>query len=121
LAAVAAFIASGLFHEWILYSMFVIVESEQDETGQCSSCYYPPSHGKQLAFFIWNAIVVLLQHAMGHFHLFRWIRETFSAPVVTALVLLTVLPIAHLFLDDYIRGRFFHDLQPGFLIVRPLP
>jgi len=120
IASIAAFLASGLFHEWVLYSMYVIVDSEKDATGQCSTCYYPPSHGKQLAFFIWNAIVVVLQHSIGHIFLFRWIRENCSAPLVTALVLLTVLPIAHLFLDDYIRGRFFHDLQAAFLMVRPV-
>ncbi len=77
--------------------------------------------GSSFPFFIWNAIVVMLEHAIGIFYLFRWIRETFYTPVVTAVVLLTVLPIAHFFLDNYIRGRFFHDLQPGFLIVLSEP
>jgi hypothetical protein len=100
--------------------MYVIVDSERDATGQCTTCYYPPTHGKQLAFFVWNAMVVMLQHSIGHLFPFRWIGETFPAPLITALVLLTVLPITHLFLDDYVRGRFFHDLQPAFLIVRPV-
>ena len=120
LAAMAAFIASGLFHEWILYSMYVITNSEKDESGQCSTCYSPPIRGKQLAFFAWNAVVLVLQHFIGHFYLFGWVKKTLPAVVVTALVILTVLPIAHLFLDDYIRGRFFHDLSVGFLIIRPL-
>jgi len=119
-AVAAAFIASGLFHEWILYAIYVVLDSEKDEEGKCSSCYYPPMHGKQLAFFMWNAMVIALEYLIGRLYVFTWMGKNLSPPLITALVIMASLPVAHWFLDDYMRSDFFHDLQVAFLLVRPL-
>lgn len=120
LAAAATFFVSGLFHEWLLYSIYVFVDCEKDDSGQSCTCCFRPTHGKQLAFFVWNAIIVMVEYSIGHICLFTWVKRTFPATAVTVLVMMTALPFAHLFFDDYIEGRFFHDLQVGFLIIRPL-
>ena len=119
-AVAAAFIASGLFHEWILWALYVVVDGEKDATGQCSSCYYPPMHGKQLAFFLWNAMVIILEFIIGRLYVFTWVGKNLPALLVTALVIMASLPVAHWFLDDYIRSDFFHDIQVAFFVIRPL-
>lgn len=120
LAAAVTFFVSGLFHEWLLYSIYVFVDCEKDEFGQsCTRCFRP-THGKQLAFFLWNAVIVMVEYSLGHFCIFTRVKRTLPVPAVTVLVMMTALPFAHLFFDDYIEGRFFHDLQVGFLIIRPL-
>ena len=62
MAATAAFFASGLFPVVrILSAMFFVHDYEKDEDGQCNFCYQP-SYGKNLLFFIINAIIITVEY-----------------------------------------------------------
>jgi len=92
IAVWSAFIASGLFHEYI-------------NIGVNYACL--PNFGKSLAFFIWNATVVTLEHLVGNASIFQWIKSNMPRLVVSALVLSTAMPIAHWFLHPYTKEAYF--------------
>jgi len=118
IAALATFVASGLFHEWILTAVFFVHSHEKDGDGNCisSSCYHP-AYGYNLAFFLWNAGIIAMEHYIGGLYLFQWIKRTLPRPIITALVLSTALPVAHWFTYDLIKSDYFVHGQVGFPMI----
>jgi len=107
----ATFIASGLFHEYILYGTFMTNNDESKEFV-----------GWQLAFFLWNAGVVSLEHVVGHYSSFKWIATKLPRPIVTFLVIFTTMPIAHWFLHPLFKVTFFQHADYLFpILVRLVP
>lgn len=97
LGVVAAFTASGLFHEHILRVVFH---------------QFPSSHGPTMVFFWWQALLVIVEHVFG------WPPAKLPWPISTILtVLIGSLP-AHWFLDTYWRSNFFELGQLGLPMIK---
>jgi hypothetical protein len=105
-AALATFAVSGLIHEYIL-----IVMSINTNDQQATSLI---NYGHQLAFFLWNGTVLILEHLLKGHAVVTWIQTHFPAPIRTALVLLTVLPVAMLFTEAYVDNNFYAHYALGF-------
>ena len=112
LAMLATFVVSGILHEHALtlYQMKYLLYPE-------IASPYVPHYGRQLAFFLWNGFVVLLEHALSPLPLFQRMKAKLPKPIITALVLLTVVPISHWFTDEYIRSGFYSDCSMGFPLI----
>ena len=115
-AATAAFLFSGLFHEYILSALFYVPYYELDANGQCKSCYVP-SYGRNMLFFLINAFIIATEHKVGGAPIFAWIKSNLPIPVVSLLVVSTALPFAHLFTADYILSKYFVHGQIGFPLI----
>lgn len=103
LSAAATFGASGLIHEYVLVVL---------------SCYsnkgYTPSYGLHLAFFCYNGVLVMLEYVFIGSSLHQKIADlSLPAPVVTAMVIGTALPIAHWFTDEFIRCGMYEGIKVG--------
>jgi hypothetical protein len=94
LAVLATFAASGVLHEYVNLVMFEGQEHYQ-------------FRWKQMLFFGWNGVLLALEHFIGHWAIFRWMNQNLPQIVVTALLLSAALPIAHLFIGDYIEHGYF--------------
>mmetsp|Transcript_51007 Transcript_51007/g.75711 ORF Transcript_51007/g.75711 Transcript_51007/m.75711 type:complete len:294 (-) Transcript_51007:125-1006(-) len=119
-AAVSTFLASGLFHEWILTGVFYQSDDVMHVSGECTSpsCYYPV-HGKNISFFLWNAVIIVTELSIGHLYVFQWMKTSLPKSIVSLLVVSTALPVAHLFTGDYVKSNYFVHGQVGFpLVVR---
>ena len=92
-AVMAAFLVSGIIHEYVNLVMFT------DRAYQFK--------WKQMIFFGWNGVLILLEYVVGKWSMFQWIKKNFPPFIVTALVLSSALPLAHLFLGDWIRCGYF--------------
>jgi len=110
-AVLGTFVVSGLLHEYVLVIMAM---RGRMATFHHTDEPYSPTLGKQLSFFLWNGIVVLLEHLVKGHPLFEWMHRNLPAPVRTALVLMTVMPIAFLFTDEYVGCGFYTDISMGF-------
>ncbi len=97
-AAFGTFVVSGFIHEYVLYTMTFR-----------SQHLYQPQYGNQFIFFLWNGIVLLLERFCP--------RVKLPRPIQTALVVMTVLPIAYLFTDEYMRSSFYDDASWAFPIL----
>lgn len=74
---------------------------------------------KQTAFFVYNGIVMLLERPVSQFPIVQSMSKNLPLPVISTLVTLTALPVAHWFAGDWIIGGYFYDFPIGlFKIVR---
>ena len=103
IASLSTFIMSGLMHE---YAWSIIFYSRN------STDFYP-KYGKNMIFFAWNGLVILLERQIGHWHVFQWIKCNLPRPMITFLVIMTSIPISHLFSGDWIIGGYFQDFVIG--------
>ena len=116
LAATAAFLSSGLFHEYILSALFYFPNREIDANGQCQH-YYVPSYGRNVIFFLINAFIIAVEHKVGGASIFAWIKSNLPIPIVSLFVVSTALPFAHFFTADYILSDYFVHGQMGFPLI----
>lgn len=116
-AAASTFLASGLFHEWLLS---VMLYQDHDSHGDCTppSCFRP-GYGRNTLFFVWNAMLIGLEYAIGSAAIFQMLKANLPTAVLSLLIASTGLPVAHWFTNDYVRTDFFNDGQIGWpMIIR---
>lgn len=113
IAIFATFIASGLLHEYVLAILTITHDDENDENGLCHSCFRP-KYGNHIAFFLWNGVVIILEHLLCNLHIFQWMKKVLPKSIITMLVIMTALPVAHLFTDEYVQSGFYSHYKIGF-------
>lgn len=96
IAALATFMVSGLLHEHVL-SIFAYAKN-----GVEGPFAQAPKYGTQFCFFAWNGIVLIFEGLFGNALIFQRIKEILPKPFITALILLTALPVGHWFTHEYI-------------------
>ena len=118
LAVVATFVVSGIIHEYVNYAMFTGQGSSNHDSfndhemleASAASAAVEETYEftwKQMLFFGWNGVLILLEYCIGHWAIFRWMSRTLPPIVVTALVLCCALPLAHFFTGDWIKHGYF--------------
>jgi hypothetical protein len=107
IAVVTTFIASALFHEWLLPSVMPM---------------YPHTHGATIVFFLWQAMLVAIEMMIGGkiLHYVSYVMGFFPQPFRTLCVIALGLPVGHWFLDSYIRSDFFVHGQFCFPMLLPI-
>ena len=115
-AALGTFLTSGILHEYVL----LIMKCRSGRPNNLSDTVFEPNYGNHLYFFLWCGIVAWLEKLTRRTSPIIWMQKHLPQPVRTALVLLTVLPIAHLFTDEYIASSFYNDLSLGFVKIEYL-
>jgi hypothetical protein len=112
-AVIASFVASGVFHEWLLTTLFAPLSHNQlDKDGECTDCY-KPTYGGALVFFIWQAIVIAVEMMIGQTESVISLTKNMPQPIRTVLVISLGLPVAHFFCEPYVRSDFFSHGQMG--------
>ena len=81
--------------------------------GTTGSCLSDPNYGRQTLFFLWNAMVLVLESVLGRTRLFQLLKKTLPSPLKTILVLLSVLPISHWFTHEYVGCGAYTDVMIG--------
>jgi hypothetical protein len=102
------FAASGLLHEYIL---IVVSINTKDQHQQATPLL---NYGSHLALFLWSGMVLILEQLLKGHAVVTWVQTHVPAPIRTALVILTVLPVAMLFTEAYIDNGFYANYALGF-------
>jgi hypothetical protein len=105
-AAFTTFLSSGILHEYIL--SILALRSVNSGTP------YAPRFGSHVAFFAWNGVVLCSEYLVRGRKEITWMSQNLPRPVRTAFVLLTVLPISHLFTDEYVLNGMLPDFAMAF-------
>lgn len=113
-AATAAFLASGFFHEWLLG---VTLYPDYDSLNCTPPTCFQPGYGRNTLFFVWNAILIGIEYAVGGAAVFKMLKTHLNRTIFSLLVTATALPVAHWFTNDYVRSDFFLDGQLGWPII----
>jgi hypothetical protein len=116
-SAILTFLVSGIIHEYMLLLMTKRQGSIMLNNNNVMQEAYVPNYGNQFVFFLWNGVVLLLERGSEGSPIVKWTSTHLPKPLQTALVLLTVLPVAHLFTDEYIRSSFYGDTAFAFPII----
>ena len=96
-AALSTFVASGLLHEWVLMALaFKGVLLGEDHSSST------PKYGYHFAFFVWNGIVLALEGLFHKHPIVQRMKQILPAPIITMLVIMTVLPIGHWFTGEWL-------------------
>ena len=95
MAVAATFLASALFHEWILPTVYFD---------------YPDTHGPTMLFFAWQFLLVAGEFQIGHWVAAAGIGKVLPRWCRTALIISLGLPVAHLFTDSYVNSDFFRQM-----------
>jgi hypothetical protein len=125
LASLAAFVVSGLCHEYVWALLYLpttaqLQDHEFSEGLCCSSCYCESWMGKQLVFFGWNGVLIALEYLVaGDMASYtNWLPRL----VRSHLIVLLSLPVGHLFTADITKAGYFSHLRsaiPMVTITRP--
>ena len=102
-AALATFVASGLLHEYLL----LVITYKQPAADLNVA-------GSHLAFFIWNGVVLGIDHMLRGNKIVDALSKALPGRIRSFLVVLTVLPLAHLFTQVYVDVGFYTAFSRGF-------
>lgn len=91
IAALATFAGSGLLHEYVLTAIALKGAMPNDKNAHL------PKYGNHLAFFAWNGVVLMLEGLFYKHAIIQKVKTTLPDVVITAMVIMTVLPIGHWF------------------------
>ena len=122
LASLVAFVSSGLYHEyvWILLFFPTTAQLADDNDASlecCPSCYCKAWPGKQVLFFGWNGILISLEYALSRTALMRQLSQRLPQWLQSHLIILTALPVGHLFTQDITRAGYFEHLRQAIPLV----
>jgi len=106
MAAFVTFAASGILHEYILTAMSETAMLKNNKP-------FTPNYGNHLAFFAWNGVVLVLEGLFYKHPLVQQMKRRLPSAVITAMVIMTVLPIGHWFTDEYAEIGFYQDFAVG--------
>jgi len=120
-ASLGVFIASGLFHEYLVH-VVMIYKRDPKVMYTSSSCpakvlEHEVQLGTNMAFFAWNGILVVIERLLKKHPMAKSIGLALPPYVVPFFIVLMALPVAHWFSNPYVRGGYFYDLQVGFPVI----
>lgn len=113
MSALLTFCVSGIIHEYIL----VIMAQRKGIPNNPLHQPYAPAFGQHTLFFLWNGVVLLLERTVESHPAIKWMQSNLPKRIRTMLVLLTVLPIARTFTDEYVASSFYSDMAFGFPLI----
>lgn len=125
LASLAAFIVSGLCHEYVWMMLFFptaaqlveqMIDGDDGTNHCCRSCYCQSWVGKQLVFFGWNGVLIALEYFFGDTvakHT-KWLPRLLKSH----LIVLLALPVGHLFTHDITQAGYFDQLKAAIPIIK---
>ena len=112
MALFVTFLMSGFIHEYSWSLMFYHHPDESTEPA------FVPMYIKLTAFFAWNGIVTLLERPLAPY--VQPITSKIPTPIISTLVVLTVVPVSHWFTGDWVVGNFFRHLSMGMCVIRKI-
>jgi len=120
-AMLATFVASGVFHEVLLW----VYTYPLDDKDGCFSdakaaatkvdCYQPP-HFATTLFFLWQAFLIAVEYSpLGQLSTWSKLPDT----IATILVVITGGVFAHYFVEPYWNSLFFENATVLLFLVKP--
>ncbi|KAL7510199.1 hypothetical protein ACHAXN_008206 [Cyclotella atomus] len=108
-ASLLVFIASGLFHEWLVHAVLIYGR------GMSSENVYI---GSNSAFFLWNFKVIMFERLIVGSKFVKSIGNVMPRPLLTLTIIMSSLPVAHWFGNPYLNGGMLLDYEECVLLIR---
>lgn len=95
-SVIIVFAASGILHEYVDLVMFAGSSFE--------------TKWKHIIFFLWNSVLIVTEDFIGYMGMFQWTKKKLPTFLVSTFVVLTALPLGHLFLGEWIQHGYFDSV-----------
>ena len=118
ISALATFAFSGVLHEYFLAATTFGGNHSHDSAVHSLDATH--LMGGHLIFFLWNALILILDGLCRETKPIRVMEESLPQLLRTALVLMTVLPVAHFFLDQFISIGYYSGFSLGYPRIVPI-
>ena len=118
IAVFLTFVASGFFHDFVNSCIFY-KSIGATEYGKCDGCY-DYKYGSMTSFFLFTGLMMMLQKPVGQLSVIQWMSKHFPTVVVSTLLVVIHLPVAHWYYGSWVAGGFFVDAAFGFWQIRKL-
>jgi len=106
-----------MMHEFVWMLKFTPTATQAMNATDKQNFY--PTHGRTTIFFLWNAMLIILEKILARRTFFQSTTMRLPRPLITFLVVISTLPLANLMLYDLINGHVFeHHMMTVPLIVR---
>lgn len=117
-ALLATFMASGAFHEWLVWITFSPIAPIHDEAEEeCSNARcYQPTYGPATVFFLFQAFLIAVEFGVSD--QLKASTSLIPSQVATLLVVCIGGSLAHWFSDGYVHSSFFLDSRVAYVLVR---
>jgi len=109
-ASLAVFVASGMFHEWLVHICFLYNQPSSTSTGVLL--------GSNVAFFVWNFLVIVGEKLVTSIKSFKSFGTMVPSIFVPFFIVMTSLPVAHWFGSPFMNGGFFGDYEKCLILIR---
>lgn len=90
-ASLTVFVASGLFHEWLVHAVLIYNRSDVSETVAAGEILI----GSNTAFFVWNFVVIVIERLLSKTNFMKTVGNKLPRLMVTFSIIMTSLPFAH--------------------------
>ena len=110
-ASLAVFVASGLFHEWLVHAVIVYNRPSSVSASEVLL-------GSNTAFFVWNFVVILTERVLAGTKGIKSFGKMIPQMFIPFLIIMTSLPMAHWFGSPYLKGDLFSDYEKCLLLIR---
>lgn len=119
----AAFLASGVFHEWLVWLVFSPLPSAKTISSHNEDCTdwkcYTPTYGPAIIFFVFQGLLVAIEFSTAQYYM-SLIQKSVPGPIATLLIVCIGGSMAHLFSDAYVNSSFFVGGRVAYILIRPL-
>mmetsp|Transcript_19077 Transcript_19077/g.41302 ORF Transcript_19077/g.41302 Transcript_19077/m.41302 type:complete len:476 (+) Transcript_19077:62-1489(+) len=112
-ASLAVFVASGLFHEWLVHAVLMYHQPPHSAASQDVILL-----GSNTAFFVWNFVVIVLEKILAGSKGIKSLGKMIPSMFIPFLIIMGALPMAHWFSNPYLRGNYFSDYEKCFPLIR---
>jgi len=112
-ASLAVFIASGLFHEWLVHVVFLHNRPSSSSTSEVLL-------GSNTAFFVWNFVIIVSEKVLTGTKGVKSLGKMIPSLLLPFAIIMTSLPMAHWFGNPYLKGGFFEDYEKCLILIRKL-
>jgi hypothetical protein len=92
-AVMATFVASGLLHEWLVLVLWSTPPVHLVGVIEKSAEAVEVVYGGSMVFFVWQAILILVESLVGNWEIFKTMGRILPAPVRTALIVCAGIPV----------------------------
>jgi len=110
-ASLAVFVASGLFHEWLVHVVFLHNRPSSSSTSEVLL-------GSNTAFFVWNFVVIVSEKVLAGTKGVKSLGRMIPSMLLPFVIIMTSLPMAHWFGNPYLKGGFFEDYEKCLILIR---
>ena len=109
-ASLAVFVASGLFHEWIVHAVLIYGRPAESVEGVLL--------GSNTAFFVWNALVIASERMLAGSKGISSFGRTIPSCLIPFFIIMTSLPMAHWFGGPYLNADYFGHYEKCLPLIR---